>query len=267
MSETITLMSHPGSRARAGYEATLPVRSLSAVTPMFDIIWRHGDDMSEETERWMRDGDGTIVIASPLDDVLDDVVYDENTVLFDGLLPDDSGCRTLRPSLIRDETGLHYLSPQRCTDVCIDIEARQGDFGTIGYLPDYGVPAVRTDADSFHGRAGAFGFSVDEGRVHFDGADAKSERGHALMLRSKHHLVVHDDRWTDRRRFLKDRLGEVRGALNSHALKLEKTATDLRTVLAGKRTEVFPHVDQQGINTAVLQLTNLRLALDALEEN
>jgi hypothetical protein len=87
---------------------------------------------------------------------------------------------------------------------------------------------VRTDADSFHGRAGAFGFSVDEGRVHFDGADAKSERGHALMLRSKHHLVVHDDRWTDRRRFLKDRLGEVRGALNSHALKLEKTATDLR---------------------------------------
>jgi hypothetical protein len=102
MTESLTLRSHSGNRGRSGYEETLPVRSLSALTPMFDIIWHRDDDMPEETERWVRDDDGTIVIASPIDDVLDDVEYAENTVLFDGLLPDDSGCRTLRPSLARE---------------------------------------------------------------------------------------------------------------------------------------------------------------------
>ncbi|MGO1755875.1 MAG: hypothetical protein ACTHZ6_16200 [Brevibacterium aurantiacum] len=99
MSERIiTLISHPGARAWAGYEEKITVSH--DLTPLAEVATPEGLAF-----RFSRDERGTIYRGQPIGEVLTDVVRDGDTICFDGQMPDNGGCHVEVPKLTADDSG------------------------------------------------------------------------------------------------------------------------------------------------------------------
>lgn len=98
MTETITLISHPGQRARRGFERELPISGDLA--PLAEVT-----DPDGTVSRFAENPHGTILHGTRIDEALNDVVIDGATVYFDGELPDNYGCTENIPDITIDDDG------------------------------------------------------------------------------------------------------------------------------------------------------------------
>ena len=102
MTDTIMkLMSHPGRRAVRGYEAEITVEdnltvlaevSQSNILGMDQLRFRFGEVIP-----------GIILQGWRIEDALDDVVIDGDTIYFDGSLPSNGGCHNPPPTITIDD--------------------------------------------------------------------------------------------------------------------------------------------------------------------
>lgn len=255
MTETIKLVSHPGARAREGFEKTYEVLDLADYTPLFDI---HRVD---HVERWVRNDNGNVFYGKPVTTVLNDVVVEGNTVHFDGVMPEDHSCYGADIRLMRYDGELYMFVGSYKWFPFVAVHVNKGAFGTIGYLPDYGTATV---IDVF----GDTWFSVDrlhgDRRARFHYVDLGSAHGRELMEHSDESVVIHDPNHADMAVAIDKMLYRQREVLFGIRDNLSKSVDNLETII-GNGTGSF-HINSN-VNFEVDRYRELFMVRDTYHNN
>lgn len=123
MTDTLTLVSHAGSRAHAPYGPTEhPVVEGAVELVTWTQPARYGDGTDTTT---LVELDGRVWVRTPLTQALHDVEVDGDVVRFDGDLPGDGGCHG--PEIRLD--GEHLFTPLRAGLPLLVIETERSLFG------------------------------------------------------------------------------------------------------------------------------------------
>ncbi|WP_114906830.1 hypothetical protein [Ornithinimicrobium murale] len=201
MNDTLTLVSHAGSRGRAPYGPTEhPV--VAGATEL--VTWTLPDHYtSDPIVATLVEFEGRLWMRQPLAQALDDVEADGGLVRFDGVPPDDGSCH--RPELHFD-TEHNYL-PFRSGIPLLSVTTERSLFGTAGQRahlrfwevesPDFPWAAVNSEHRSRTVRAPEGLPGPDHQRVlrtlfEFDQIP-EAARAHPTVPRARMSVTIHDE--------------------------------------------------------------------------
>lgn len=260
MAEQIRFLSHPGARARVGYDQTFDLIDASALTPVADITTT-GYEGVESTTRFFAHPDLGVLRGVPLERQLNDVepggaIEGVRTIHFDGDMPaDENGCFQVQPMFTEFDGTLMVLRLNLTDLRLLAVWKTHDRWGnTIGqlYFVRKGQPMSPTRSYQSRDSLNARSFlSLEEGAHLLEGSGTR--------------VVLHDPAFGDLDGYLRERAAQLNKRLHEEADKLETLARRIRDYAEGQ-SEHKPYVSDSGTHQAILELEEVVDLEDALRE-